>query len=239
MRKYLPSAIQLRYMKGHNVDSLKKGLTVVVILLFIGLAFAPSINASFDSKTSKEINNLLDRNIIFYGNASIEIERENRHWHLHREIHTQNKQYHFDADLDELVLEIIMNYSAEMNYTMNYPFVLAPLFAFGFGVQNYSDYKWMTFKLRHHGYDKRQGNISIEIEIDMENIEIGDEIRLIPSVCAISDPNIREDINYSWIWRFALNLPIVNRFLLYKWLFSIIIPDCQYYEGVYLQIFFD
>ena len=146
---------------GIQNPNIRQGLAVAVILLFIGLAVAPSINAMVDSKTSNENISLIDTETIFYGYASILIEIDDEGRHLHREIHTHNSQPHFDADLDELVLEIVMNYSAEMNYTMKFPFVLAPLFAFGLNVENYTDYKWESFKLKHHGYAKREGIISI------------------------------------------------------------------------------
>ena len=218
---------------------MRKCLAVAVILLFIGVAFAIPINAMVDSKTSNENISLIDTETIFYGYASILIEIDDEGRHMHREIHTHNSQPHFDADLDELVLEIVMNYSAEMNYTMKFPFVLAPLFAFGLNVENYTDYKWESFKLKHHGYAKREGIISIEVDIDMENIESGDLIILQPYVCAVSNPNIHQDINHSWILRFVCSIPLVNKFLLSYWLFPIIIPDSEYFKGAPIYIFFD
>ena len=75
-----------------------------------------------------------------------------------------------------------------MNYTLKFPFVYVPLVAFGLKVENYTDFKWESFKLKHHGYAKREGNISVEVSLDLENIESGDTIILQPIISLISVP---------------------------------------------------
>ena len=168
---------------------IRKGLAVAGILLFIVVAFAPSINAMFDSEMSDLNEKSGDEVTIFYGDASQEFSKDKLgHNRRHGHIHTSAFYLHFDANLDELNLELILNYTAEMNYTLKFPFVYAPLVAFGLKVENYTDFKWESFKLKHHGYAKREGNISVEVSLGMENIESGNTIILQPIISLISVP---------------------------------------------------
>ncbi|MHA1367348.1 MAG: hypothetical protein ACTSP5_13180 [Candidatus Heimdallarchaeota archaeon] len=42
--------------------------------------------------------------------------------------------------------------------------------------------------MKHHGYAKREGNISVEVSLGMENIESGNTIILQPIISLISVP---------------------------------------------------
>ena len=218
---------------------MKKLLVVGVIVLFLGVAIAPSINAMFDSKMSDLNEKSGDEVIIFYGYASQEFSKDKLgHNHRHRHIHTSAFYLHFDANVDELNLELILNYSAEMNYTLKFPFVLAPLVAFGLKVENYTDFKWESFKLKHHGYAKCEGNISVEVSLDMENIESGDTIILQPIISLISVPFLSTpDENKSWTWilllRFLYNIPLVLKLnlLLHNWVLPTLAPYNWFFEG--------
>jgi len=135
----------------------------------------------------------------------------------------------FDANLDELILEIVVNYTAEMNYTAGFPYViLAPIFAFGLKIENYSDFVWQSFKLKRDGYAKREGNVSVEIPFDMENIESGDKFLLNPKVAIVSDPLVYEskDLQFrkftSLLLRFAYHISPLNKTLLEKWILPFI-----------------
>ena len=225
---------------------LNKCLAVAAILLFIGVAFAPSINAMFDSEMSDLNEKSGDEVTIFYGDASQEFSKDKLgHNHRHRHIHTSAFYLHFDANLDELNLELILNYTAEMNYTLKFPFVPAPLVAFGLKVENYTDFKWESFKLKHHGYAKHEGNISVEVSLDLENIESGDTIILQPIISLISVPFLETpDVNKSWTWtlllRFLYNIPLVLRLnlLLHNGLLPILAPYNGFFEGAPITLFF-
>ncbi len=137
----------------------------------------------------------------------------------HTHIHSVGGVYHFDADADEVIIEIVMNYTADMNYTIGFPFVVfAPLIAWGLKVENYSDCVWDAFKLKHDGYAMHDGNLSIEIQFDMDDIESGDEIYLNSSAFIVHDPFLHTSENYTadvrftcFLFRLAFNLPHMLR----------------------------
>jgi hypothetical protein len=128
----------------------------------------------------------------------------------------------FDANLENFVLEIVMNYTAEMDFKTNSSSILAPIISFGLKIDNYTDYVWESFKLKHSGYVKRQGNISIEIQFDMDNIKSGDKFLLDPTIAIVGDPLVytSKDLQIrkftSILLRFAYHIPSQNKYLLNK-----------------------
>jgi hypothetical protein len=165
----------------------KKGITFIIIFLLIGIS-------TFQS-TGKSILNQQNNNqdTIYYAEALIEYSKSKteNYFRIGRHINFVSGSVYrsFDANMDELVLKIIVNYTAEMNFTAGYPFVIfAPIIAFGMKIENYTDYVWKSFKLKHDGYAKREGNISIEIPFDMDTIEKGDKFLLDPTVAIVGDP---------------------------------------------------
>jgi hypothetical protein len=134
--------------------------------------------------------------------------------------------YSVDADLENLVVALVMNYSVEMDFDS--PVILAPIVAFGLKIENYTDgYVWESYKLKHNGYVKYQGNISIEIPFDMDNITSGDKFLLDPTIAIVGDPFVynSKDDQISKFTSFLLRfiyLTSEDKYLLYKFIFPFI-----------------
>jgi len=165
---------------------------------------------------------------------------------LNTYIHSVGGIYHFDADADEVIIEIVMTYTADMYYTLGFPFVvLAPLIACGLKVDNHSDIVWDAFKLKHDGYASRDGNLSVEIQLDMENVESGDEVILNSSAFIVHDPFLHTTENTTGVrftclmFRLAFNLPTVLRdIVLENWVLPYYAPFHAYMLGS-IKIIFD
>jgi hypothetical protein len=89
-------------------------------------------------------------------------------------------------------MTIVVNYTAKTNCTgFLSSRIFCPIFAFGLIIENYTNnYVWDLFKLKHNGFDIKNGSISTDIIFDMNNISKGDEIILIPKLVAFGDPKI-------------------------------------------------
>jgi len=216
----------------------RKGITFAVIFLFIGMVI-PSTGSILIEKSNLSSDN---RVTIYYADAQIEYSKSKTCPYLtfgkHTHVHTSGAFRSFDAGLEELVLEIVVNYTAEMNYTAGFPYiVLAPITAFGLKIEHYSDYVWQSFKLKHDGYAKREGNVSVEIHFDMDNIESGDKFLLDPTFAIVSDPLVylSKDLQFSkftsLLLRFAYHLPSSNKLLLNKWILPFIAENGMF--GIY------
>ena len=128
-----------------------------------------------------------------------------------------------------------------MNYTI--PFYFAPIFTFGIKIENITKYEWLYFKLKHHGYFSRSGNFSIVFNIDMTDIESGDELTIQPIISRQTVPSFLEDsYNKSLmrLIRLIYHIPFLNELLLSNWLF----PKIATYEdnhcyGAPLFLFFE
>jgi hypothetical protein len=167
-----------------------------------------------------------DTIVLNYGIALIEYEKQKINNYIsfrkHINVNTGAPAYHINPNFPDFKLKIILNYTASMNYTAGFPFiVLAPLVAFGFKVNNHTDYDWDSFKLKHSGQSMKKGNISLEIDINLSGFKSGDEIILDPQVVVIGDPEVytsnefpREYKNTSLLLRCAFNLPIIGDCLL-------------------------
>jgi len=221
---------------------LKRKLLTIIIGLTLLTIFP--ISSAFDNKqiiierlySSEEPNineHSENRATIYYADASVGYSKSktgpyisiNKHIH----VHSSGTYHSFDADLEEFVLEIVVNYTAEMNFTAGFPYVIfAPIIAFGLKIEKFSDYVWQSFKLKHDGYAKREGNVSVEIHFDMDNIESGDKIILDPTLAIVGDPLVytSKDLQFSkytsLLLRFAYHLPSSNKLLLNRWILPFI-----------------
>ncbi len=174
-------------------------------------------------------NKFLDnRTTIYFANAHLDYSktRTNFYYVFSKDIGLKSigKHYYFDADLDDFILEIVVNYTTEMKYNnINIPFsVLRPIIAFGLKIEHYSDYQWQILHLKHFGNDNRQGNVSVEIPFDMDEIKKGDTFCFDPTIAIVGDPKIytSKDLQFrkstSLLLRFSYNIPFLNKFLLEK-----------------------
>ena len=96
----------------------------------------------------------------------------------------------FDANISEVNLKVIFNYTVTMEYTVGPPIVLlTPFIAFGLKINNFTDFTWEYFKCKHEGglLDKK-GNVSVNITLDTNNVTKGDSIVIYPTSSCITDP---------------------------------------------------
>ena len=232
---------------------LRKGLAVAVILLFIGMCVVPSTGTTDIKQITMPIGNEVNQYLnekpvehisLFYADVWMHIEKESLK-RLSGGGSGQTHAYylHFDANLDELRIELVLNYTAEMNYTLKFPFVPAPIFALGIKIQNITKYEWEYFKLKHHGYFTRCGNFSIVFNIDMTSIESGDELKIQPIISMMILPlDFTDSTNKSWgrIIRLIYHIPFLNELLLSNWLFpKFAIYEHNHYISAPLFLFFD
>ena len=212
----------------------KNILTIGITVLFLGLAIQPSIatvqqSVDFNDEIKQSLNNDQGEYIsLYYGELYLEVEKES----LNRfgdgmGCITHVSRHYLDADLDELKIELILNYTAEMNYTLKLPFYYAPIFAFGIGIPNITDCKWEYFKLKHHGYFNKTGNYSIVFNVDMSSVESGDEVIIRPILYYFTIPftisHHLDTINKTLITfiRLIYHIPILSELLLTNWFFPI------------------
>ena len=247
--EYSPKMSSMKYIGGKSMNSLiKKGIVVAVIFLFIGLAFAPNISGNeylFKSKHFPKNQQTTERATIYYGNWNISFRKEHiLTGGVHISLHGASAPFlFFNASLDELVLEIVMNYTVEMNYTILFAF--APIVAFGIKIYNYTDYCWESIKLKNHGYFKRAGNYSVEVCLDLTNVGSGDELTLYANNSIITvpycfTPKFNEfRVLWEYLLRFAYNLPFANKLLLHNWLLPILAPYNDLFSGLPIRLFFD
>jgi len=216
---------------------IKKFLTLGIILLFVSVGIQPTLatnqyNVFFEEAIKQKINNYYKGEYIslYYANMSFYFEKnEKNSGSISGCVSTHPYDLYFNADLDELKIELIINYTAEMNYTLKWPFNFAPILAYGVRIQNISKYEWEYFKLKHHGYFKRTGNFSIVFDVDMSSVESGDLIIIQPILYSILFQDMEmvsspDNINKSLICfiRFIYHIPIINRLLLTNWIFPIL-----------------
>ena len=238
-------------MRKNNL--IKKGLVFAVILLFFSVSIIPSTGTTDVKQITMPIGNEVNQYSneksvehvsLFYGDVWMDIRKESLNsLGGGRGSVTHVYYLHFDANLDELRIELVLNYTAEMNYTLKFPFVYAPIFALGIKIQNITKYEWVYFKLKHHGYFTRCGNFSIVFNIDMTSIESGDELKIQPIISRMILPlDFRGSTNKSWgrIIRLIYHIPFLNELLLSNWLF----PKFATYERNHhvsapLFLFFD
>jgi len=229
------------------MNIIQKGLAVEVIFLFIGLAVAPSINA-YDNKSSNLTEHSSVKTTVYFCNASIEFDKQEwKSAHRHSSQETRASYLHFDADLDELIIEVVMNYTAEMNYTLKIPYPLAPMLAFGFKVENFTDYIWETFKLKHNGYYKKKGNITAIVNIDMNEVQSGDMEVLKIQVATLGEQHFRHpyfnspDNRSYWliIMLILYNMPLLGKVFLHNWLLPLLAPCNCFNKGPKIWIYFD
>lgn len=129
----------------------------------------------------------------------------------------------FDANASEVTINVIFNYTATMEYTAGPPIVLlTPFVAFGLKIENYTDYSWEYFKLKHkNGLCEIEGNVSVNVTLNTNNVKKGDSIILFPIGCSITDPFVvspnpyqNYTKNISPLLRIAYQFPILHDILL-------------------------
>lgn len=215
---------------------MKKKIYVVMIIGICVFAFFPNSQAMNIKNTEIEELQFLEKSYlneqsenrftVYYASALVQYTkvRLSPVLSFSKEINVYSigTFYCFDDDLENLVLEIVMNYTVQMNFDTLFPAVLAPIVAFGLKIDNYTDYEWESFKLKHKGYAKYQGNISIEIQFDMDNITSGDKFLLDPTIAIVGDPLVytSKDLQInkftSFLMRLAYHIPLKNKYLLNK-----------------------
>ena len=52
-----------------------------------------------------------------------------------------------------------------MEYFCKWPFLPAPIMTFGLKIENITSYEWEIVKLKHHGYYKVEGNITLIFDV--------------------------------------------------------------------------
>lgn len=219
----------------------KKEVAFTIIILFIGISIFPSVGSTVIEKSNLS-KYFEDRVTIYYADALIEYSKfiTGPYIVFDKHIHFSSREFflNFDANLESLSLKIVVNYTAEMNFTAGFPYVIfAPIIAFGLIIENYSDYVWKSFKLKHDGYAKQEGNVSIEIPFDMNNIKSGDKFLLVPKVAIVGDPQVYEskDLQFSkftsLLLRLAYHVPPLNKTLLEKLLLPFIAEHDSF--GIY------
>jgi len=130
-----------------------------------------------------------------------------------------------NTSIEELPLTMVYHYTIEMNYSLRFPFWLAPLFAIGLRIRNYSDYSWESMKLLHHGHGIWYGNVTQDINLNLTGFEKGDELELTVDIPVIRIPSALGN-NESWDWflRLIYNIPVLKDMLLHDWLLPILAP---------------
>jgi hypothetical protein len=212
---------------------INKILTFSIILLFVGVVVQPAIakaqqGFNFNDDVKQSLNNRQGECLsLSYGDLWILLEKMSIHgFHGHRDIVTYASYHYYDADLDELQIELILNYTVVMNYTLKLPFYFAPIIAIGIEIQNVTECEWEYFKLKHYGYFNRSGNVTIKFNIDLTSVESGDEIIIQPILYSITIPYIGPSDNPKdsllGLVRLIYIMPILNELLLTNWLFPIL-----------------
>jgi hypothetical protein len=217
---------------------LYKTLVVCVIVLFIGMGVQPALATV---QYSVVFNDVIEQNInkndkgefisLYYANFLYHFEKHgiNGRGAGGTILPLPYDDLYFNADLDELKIELILNYTVEMNYTLKMPFNFAPISVFGISIENITDCEWEYFKLKHHGYFKRTGNFSIVFDVDMSSVESGDLVIIQPILYSILIQDMELVLNpyttnkalISFI-RLIYHIPILNELILTKWIFPML-----------------
>ena len=215
----------------------KKTITVFVILFFIISTIAPMVSSD------NSYQNDTIRLKAYFCYVELELEKRYNGAGAHSGGGGSSYRFYVDAESDELFIDIVMNYTAEMTYShiLTWPICFAPIIAYGLMVENYTDYTWKTIKMKNYGYDFVEGNITVEIEVDMSNAKSGEHIFIAPNYVFIWNNILDSEIlNYShtlgliapnnetmkWavIMRILYNLPVVGEFFLHNWLLPYLEP---------------
>jgi hypothetical protein len=230
--------------KKKHQNPIKKYLIIIILIFLLNTSFIPITNANSNNSNLSDSNIVLSqKETIYLGYFIINFTKELLKNNKHSFGYFHGGLENVSSNLDELIVEICVNYSVEMNYSSSIFFTLAPIQVFGIKVENYSCYEWESFKMKYHGYEKKEGNITIEITIDMENIESGDILILQTYIYQMSVPFLKpptESHRYLWqyFFRFAYNLPIANKQILHNWLFQFFAPYNEIPEPYPIYIYF-
>ena len=234
---------------------MKKFLTLGIIIIFISIGIQPAVaTTQYNIVLNDRNNQITDYNdkgefiSLYYADFSFHFEKnEINSRGAGGEISSRPFDLYLNAKLDELKIELIVNYTAEMNYTLKWPFNFAPIPIFGIRIQNMTNYEWEYFKLKHHGYFIRTGNFSIVFDVDMSSVESGDLVIIQPILYSIfiQDmvmalyPYTTNKALISFI-RLIYHIPILNELILTKWIFPMI-GDNEYHsvKSSRLYLYFD
>jgi len=226
----------ITYLYVNCKKIIKNGSILIIIIQLVGII---PVQSTCGLILNQHNNNL---ETIYFAETLIEYSKSKTttfiEYGKHINFQSRNVYREIDANLDKFVLRINVNYTAEMNFSAGFPFVIfAPIIAFGLKVENHSDYVWEIIKLKHDGYEKRAGNISVDISFDMNSINAGDKFLLKPSVAIVSDPLVYEskDLQFnkftSLLLRFSHHVQFLNNKLLENWLLPFIAENN--YSGIY------
>lgn len=149
---------------------------VVVVFLFVstvplgvvGQKSVVCVENEMSSFNSKEI-------YTYFGDCDLVFLKELRSERVWYDV---GYRYHSDSFLnfinlsvvDEAVLRFHVNCSVSMNYSVGFPFVFfAPVAVIGFMVENYSDYHWVSTRLKNDGIANWSDEIVFDVPLDLEN----------------------------------------------------------------------
>lgn len=198
---------------------MRRKLIITLIVSFTLIIIIPA------SSANDSLENIAT---IYYANAHVEYSKTKTSSYYvfskNTGIRATGGYYSFNANLEDFTLEIVVNYTAEMNYNnINFPFIaLSPIIAFGLKIENYTDYQWQSLKLKHFDNDRREGSISVEIPFDMDTVKSGDTFCFDPTVAIVGDPKVyrSKDLQFSkytsFLLRIAYHIPLLNKLLLEK-----------------------
>jgi len=201
----------------------------IISILIIGLlcfTIFPLTSATNTQSKQEEKSRTSEETIpIYYANVLVEYSKDSlglKTLYLHVHGDFQSRFVEIPAKKSNLNLMIIMNFTAGMNFGNGISFVpLAPIIAFGMKIENYSDYVWKSMKFNHTGNASQEGNISIPISINMENVKPGDKMLIKPTIAIVGDPFVysSKDLAFSkytsYFLRFVYSIspdnPLLNK----------------------------
>jgi len=206
----------------------------IVVAFFIILLIIPIVNNS--NAISFVSKNTLTKTV-YYCDYSIYIEQSYRGRRVHMEGGSHTSWLYIDSDLDEFKLNVVMNYSIEMNYSRvfsRYAY-LPPIGVFGLKIDNNTEYSWKVVKMSFYGKHIQAGNISVAFDVNMDNIVSGDYIDILPYYVNIVDYRLSEEDdffspyeNHPMFWKFlirsTINIPLFGQKLLLDNIISLLEP---------------
>jgi hypothetical protein len=207
------------------------GGSILCLFLLVSLSYQPMIASEIRGSSRLKV---------YFSEAHLYIEKRyygGRSTGCHG---CQATFLYLDADLDELIIDVVMNYSVKMNYSYIFtrPLYFAPILAYGIMVENYAEYEWRTIKLGNYGSNYVEGNFSVEVEIDMDDVASGDVLLIKPYYVYLREYEYLNDYNFippdnnsmKWaiILRILFNIPVIGEYLLHNWLLPYLEPYNRY-----------
>jgi len=208
----------------------------IVVAFFIILLIIPIVNNS--NAISFVSKNTLTKTV-YYCDYSIYIEKRYRGASTHMHGGSQSSWLYIDSDLDEFRLNVVMNYSIEMNYSRVFSrcVYLPPIGIFGLKIDNNSEYSWKVIKMPSLGKHIQAGNITVTYDVNTTDIESGDHIDIKPWYVSIIDYEFLDDNEYTspyennpMLWKFLIRFTLSIPFIGQNFLLNNIIPFLEPYN---------